>query len=143
MRKLLSLLILTRVIIISNLALSQESLEKFMIQPHEVPEWGRPYSNYPVTPMASNFFENFESTYASKVSGKLIEKNRQSFQGPARGTVYYMLFSSVTRMSDVEKLARELIQGPERIFSKGQVLVIISIPHEGMVSQIQQLIQAR
>lgn len=136
----------------SNTLLAQNSLNSIIIQSSELPPgWGTPYSNYSVSFLASNFFENYESTYASQLNAKLIEKTFQSFAGPTKGTVFYMLFDASADMTKIESFAKNLIwEGtsstsihPELIFTKGDILIIISVPNPQMASQLELIIKSK
>lgn len=148
----IKILILFLILIFSIPAGAQTSLNSIIIQSSELPQgWGTPYSNYSVSFLASSFFENYDSTYASQLNFKLVEKTFQSFSGPARGTVFYMLFDQNTDRAKVETFAKNLIwQGvsptsshPELIFTKGNVLIIISVPNPQMASQLESIIKSK
>lgn len=117
----------------------------------EIP-WGRPYSNYSITAVVTDFFENYPATYVNKLNQKLVAKKYESFTGPGgRGTVFFMEFDPDSDMGKLEGFAKDLIwkgsgpssAHPERIFSKDNVLVIISVANSGMASKLEQVIRSK
>lgn len=148
MKLLLSLLML----LISTPIWATDSLDGFIIQPAQKPaSWGTPYSVYAVSINAPLFFENYESIYFNQLKKKLVAKKFQSFAGPGgKGTVFYMEFEPGTQMKNIEDFAKKLIWqasqptngAPEKIFSIGTKLVIISFADPLMTSQVEQLIRS-
>lgn len=147
-----NIFILILIVIFPTLVNAQTSLNSITIQSSELPAgWGTPYSNYSVSFLASNFYENYDSTYASQLNAKLIEKTFQSFAGPTKGTVFYMLFDAGVDITKVEAFAKNLIwqatspssAHPELIFTKGNSLVIISVPHPQMASQLESILRSK
>ena len=131
-------------------SLATTGLDEVIVKATELPKgWAFVRSLYPVSFEASEFYENYGPTYASQVGSKLEAKRFQSFAGPDRGTVFYLSFNDPKEAKHAESFARNLIwEGdapsathPERIFTVGTTLVIVSCPHEQMTGRLEKLIR--
>jgi hypothetical protein len=128
------------------------SLERFVVQRSELPKgWSFVKSYYSVSGTASDFYENYELSYANEVGVKVVAKEFQSFAGPARGTVFYLQFGTAADAERAAEFARKLVwQGsgpseahPERIFTVGANLAIISFANRGMGDELERLLKAK
>jgi hypothetical protein len=133
-------------------ALATTELDGVIAQATELPKgWSFVRSLYSVSFTASDFYENYQPTYASEVGAKLEAKRFQSFAGPGRGTVFYLHFDNPESAKHAESFSRSLIwegdepspEHPERIFVVGKTLVIVSCPHEQMTEQLERLLRSK
>jgi hypothetical protein len=111
--------------------------------------WAFVRSNYSVSYLANDFYEDYTQTYEAKVGAPLVEKRFQSFSsGRVQGTVFYLLFRSADDAQRAAAFARTLIwEGaapsdthPERILTRDAGLVIVSCDDRAMTDRLEQLI---
>ena len=138
--------------IAGTVAWAGPSLERFMVQRSELPKgWSFVKSYYSVSETASDFYENYELSYAKEVGVTVVAKEFQSFAGPARGTAFYLQFATAADAERAAEFARKLVwQGsgpseahPERILTVGANLAIISFAHQGMGDELERLLKAK
>jgi hypothetical protein len=128
-------------------------LDEVVVQASELPKgWAFVRSYYSVSLRASDFYENYKTTYQPKAQGNLVAKKFQSFAGPARGTVFFLQFVDAADAGRNEEFAKNLVwagapgptsEHPERIFTIGDTLVIISFSHQGMAAELERLIRTK
>jgi hypothetical protein len=128
------------------------SLGRFVVQRSELPKgWSFVKSYYSVSDSASDFYENYELSYAKEVGVSVVAKEFQSFAGPARGTVFYLQFAAPADAERAAEFARKLVwQGsgpsaahPERILTVGANLAIISFAQQDMADELERLLKAK
>ena len=138
--------------IAATVAWAGPSLERFIVQRSELPKgWSFVKSYYSVSETASDFYENYELSYAKEVGVTLVAKEFQSFAGPARGTAFYLQFATAADAERAAEFARKLVwQGsgpsaahPERILTVGANLAIISFAHQSMGDELERLLKAK
>jgi hypothetical protein len=138
--------------IAGTVAWAGPSLQRFVVQRSELPKgWSFVKSYYSVSGTASDFYENYELSYAKEVGATVVAKEFQSFAGPARGTVFYLQFATAADAERAAEFARKLVwEGsgpskahPERILTAGANLAIISFANQGMSDELERLLKAK
>jgi hypothetical protein len=136
----------------STVAWAGLALERFIVQRSELPKgWSFVKSYYSVSETASDFYENYESSYAKEVGVTVVAKEFQSFAGPARGTAFYLQFATAADAERAAEFARKLVwEGsgpseahPERILTVGTNLAIVSFAHQDMGDELERLLKAK
>ena len=153
-RNVLAAAVLSAVILsAAAVSLAGDSLSGLILRASDLPKgWGFARGNYTVSATASDFYSNYTTTYAERAGASPVDKEFQSILGgPDRANVFYLLFPDESEAMRVMLFAQNLIwEGPapsaahpERIFSQGALLAIVSSADKGVLDRLEKAVRTR